>query len=146
MRKCNKCNTDKELDCFTLRKRKSKSGKISLSYRDLCKDCYNEYHRLYSKNNAIYKDKRTERRRILINKITNDKINQGCFICKYNKCGASLHYHHLDKTTKECNISKLIRNGVTKKETLQKELDKCIVLCANCHGEVEAGLVNVTTP
>jgi hypothetical protein len=54
---------------------------------------------------------------------------------KCTKCGfshpAALDFHHVDPSKKEANIHRLLSNGQHKK--LEKELKKCIVLCANCH-------------
>ena len=55
-------------------------------------------------------------------------------MCGYNKCVASLDFHHEDPTKKEYGISS---NGSTISwEKLKIELDKCILLCANCHREL----------
>ena len=54
---------------------------------------------------------------------------------KCTKCGfshpAALDFHHEDPSEKEYNINRLISNGQFKKA--EAELEKCIVLCANCH-------------
>jgi hypothetical protein len=59
-----------------------------------------------------------------------------CEICGYDKCLSALEFHHLDPMTKEFNIS----DRVTTFEDIQAELDKCHLLCANCHREVHDGL------
>lgn len=58
-----------------------------------------------------------------------------CALCGYSKCLAALEMHHVDDHTKEFNISD--RKAWT--EALVRELDKCVLLCANCHREVHAG-------
>lgn len=61
-----------------------------------------------------------------------------CVICGYNRCKAALAFHHFDPNQKE---DKIIRAGFTIKwDRIQKELDKCILLCVRCHAEVHAGL------
>lgn len=60
-----------------------------------------------------------------------------CKICGYSKCFAALEFHHIDPTQKNFEPSKAYKK---KWETLKKELDKCALLCANCHREVHAGL------
>jgi 5-methylcytosine-specific restriction endonuclease McrA len=57
-----------------------------------------------------------------------------CVICGYNKCISSLHFHHLEPLDKEFKIADQIGKSM---EELKKEASKCILLCANCHGEVE---------
>jgi len=60
-----------------------------------------------------------------------------CMLCGYDRCNAALEFHHLDKTTKSFGLS---RNGVIRSwESIRTELDKCVLVCANCHREVETG-------
>jgi hypothetical protein len=63
-----------------------------------------------------------------------------CSNCGYNKCLEALDFHHLDPKTKEYGISTLIRaftHGTIKdKEIVYKEINKCILLCKNCHTEL----------
>jgi len=70
------------------------------------------------------------------------KIDEGCSICGYNKCATSLHYHHTDPKTKVISICRAYTSN-WKKERIDKELAKCILVCANCHGEIEEGLVEI---
>lgn len=57
-----------------------------------------------------------------------------CQLCGYDKCINSLHFHHIDAKTKEGSPSYLIMRA--KWEIAVKELKKCILVCANCHGEI----------
>lgn len=57
-----------------------------------------------------------------------------CEKCGYNKCVAALDFHHLDIDEKQFNIS---NKGLTLSiEKMKKEVDKCILLCSNCHREI----------
>ena len=59
-----------------------------------------------------------------------------CVLCGYDECYASLEFHHLDPSAKEIQISVAIgRKGI---EACRKEVEKCILVCSNCHGEIEA--------
>lgn len=62
------------------------------------------------------------------------KIKGGkCQICGYNKCIDALVFHHTDPLVKEFGLS----NGETRSwEKYLKELEKCILVCANCHAEI----------
>jgi hypothetical protein len=60
-----------------------------------------------------------------------------CKVCGYDKCYASMDFHHLDRTKKEFSIS---GNNMAK-DKLFKELEKCILVCKNCHGEIETGMI-----
>jgi hypothetical protein len=62
-----------------------------------------------------------------------------CGICGYNKCDKSLDFHHIDEEEKEFNLSARIK----KWERLVKEAKKCVMLCANCHREVHAGVTKL---
>lgn len=55
-----------------------------------------------------------------------------CQICGYNKNIAALEFHHIDPSQKDFGISETRHNW----EDTQKELDKCIMICANCHREI----------
>ena len=65
------------------------------------------------------------------------KGNQ-CSICGYNKCNDALEFHHLNPKEKEFNISD--RNIKLDWPEIQKELDKGIIVCANCHREIHSKL------
>ena len=61
--------------------------------------------------------------------------------CGYNKYLGALEFHHTDKN-KEFGIAS---KGYTRSwEIVKRELDKCIMLCSNCHKEAEAGLLDVS--
>lgn len=58
-----------------------------------------------------------------------------CSVCGYKKCNAALEFHHVNPKTKSFGLSK---TGQTRSwEIIKVELDKCILVCANCHREIE---------
>jgi predicted HNH restriction endonuclease len=59
-----------------------------------------------------------------------------CRICGYDKCTAAYDFHHEDMQAKDFEIS----SALTSWERIKPELDKCILLCSNCHREVHDGL------
>ena len=65
-----------------------------------------------------------------------DLFGGKCCICGYDKCIEALEFHHLDKSTKEEKPSKAILSWSF--DRAKKELDKCILVCANCHREIHA--------
>lgn len=65
-----------------------------------------------------------------------ERFGGKCEICGYNKCVNSLVFHHLDPILKEETPQKIIYNGTVEKA--EKELKKCILVCANCHGEIHS--------
>jgi hypothetical protein len=61
-----------------------------------------------------------------------------CQICGYDRCNEALEFHHLDPTKKDFGIS---NKGYTRSwEKVKEEVDKGILLCANCHREFHAGI------
>lgn len=64
-------------------------------------------------------------------------VNKGgkCERCGYSKCLRALHFHHLNPNEKSFQISEAITQNSTPWNVIQDELDKCILLCANCHAE-----------
>lgn len=66
-------------------------------------------------------------------------LGGSCVVCGYDRCVASLDIHHT--RDKEFGIA---HKGVTRSwERLKAELDKCILLCKNCHGEYHAGVIDI---
>lgn len=55
-----------------------------------------------------------------------------CIKCGYNKCMDALEFHHKNPLEKDFSFSK---GYTTTWIRMQNELDKCILLCANCHRE-----------
>lgn len=58
-----------------------------------------------------------------------------CSRCGYDKCLGALHFHHVDPSTKTRKISDFARTSKSSWDERKEELDKCILLCANCHAE-----------
>lgn len=80
------------------------------------------------------------RRRIIKSKLVAEAGGE-CMICGYDRCQQVLEFHHLDPDLKEFQLS---HNGATRSLAKSRaEARKCILLCANCHREVEAGITAV---
>lgn len=96
--------------------------------RQFNKDSYDRRSEVYREN--IYKN-RSVRRGVAKEYVWNYLLAHPC-----TECGESdprlLEFHHLDATTKEYNVSELV-NGRYSLERIQQEINKCVVLCANCH-------------
>ncbi len=58
-----------------------------------------------------------------------------CEICGYNKCEGALDFHHKNPQEKDVEISKWDFNYNQDIQIYLKEVDKCMLLCANCHRE-----------
>ena len=59
-----------------------------------------------------------------------------CCICGYNKYEGALEFHHLEPDKKDFSLS--VRGLTRSWERIVVELDKCILVCANCHRELHA--------
>lgn len=73
----------------------------------------------------------TRLRRLRIKKKSVQYLGGKCQHCGYDKHLAALDFHHLDPSKKDFTIttSKYSHNW----DVIQNELDKCILLCSNCH-------------
>jgi len=79
---------------------------------------------------AVHKRRRMIRQKAL------DYKGGRCEICRYNKCSDALEFHHADSSSKDFSISE---KGYTRSwQKVKEELDKCILVCSNCHRELHA--------
>jgi hypothetical protein len=62
-----------------------------------------------------------------------------CRACGHDRCLAALQFHHLDPATKRFDVGRGMARG-RGIDALREELRRCVLLCANCHAEVEHGL------
>ena len=77
------------------------------------------------------------RRRREVKRVLVDEAGGACVLCGYDRSLAGLHFHHLDRASKSFALS---RRGVTRSMAAARaEAAKCVLLCSNCHAEVEAG-------
>lgn len=65
-----------------------------------------------------------------------------CIVCGYNKHHGCLTFHHIDPSKKEFTISDSNKMTIAWEKILE-EVDKCALLCHNCHGEVHAKLIDL---
>lgn len=122
MKKCPKCNIEKELIDF------NRKGKDKI--QSWCRMCDNEYHRLhYEKNKQYYYEKSKTQRDKNKNYVNSVKIGHSCERCNESDI-ACLDFHHLND--KDETISELVNKG-SSLAAIKKEIEKCIILCSNCH-------------
>lgn len=59
-----------------------------------------------------------------------------CIRCNYDKCDAALEFHHTNPSEKDFSVAhaRLTKFSIV----VTKELDKCLLLCANCHREIHS--------
>jgi transposase len=81
------------------------------------------------------------RRRRKVKQILVGDAGGSCRLCGYDRCIAALEFHHVEPTEKRFSLS---HRGVARSlERARAEARKCILLCSNCHAEVEAGAVTI---
>lgn len=65
-----------------------------------------------------------------------------CALCGYDRCVAAMHFHHRDPEQKIFNIA---ARGLTRAlDAARAEATKCVLLCSNCHAEVETGVAKLS--
>jgi len=119
---CSRCKVVKDLSQFGIRK----TGKR----QSLCVSCNKEYHKEhYRKNKETYltNNKHRAQRRLLW--LSNLKNTLCCEVCGESR-PVCLDFHHMDATTKDRNIGSTFGWSIAR---LEREIDKCKVLCSNCH-------------
>lgn len=94
--------------------------------------------RYYREDRAKFK--RTTIHRIKIKLKAIDYSGGECIICGYKKCRANLTFHHLDRKEKEIGIGSGRSYGW---EVTKREVDKTILICHNCHGEIHCDLIRI---
>ncbi len=66
-----------------------------------------------------------------------------CRVCGYDRTVVNLHFHHVDPRTKSFAITTARGRSLA---AYRAEASKCVLVCANCHGEIEAGLIESPRP
>jgi transposase-like protein len=80
-------------------------------------------------------------RRRRVKRILLAEAGGACALCGYDRCVAALHFHHVNPASKSFALAAA---GVTRSlAAARAEARKCVVLCANCHAEVESGLAEL---
>ena len=69
-----------------------------------------------------------------------DYLGGKCWVCGYSKSMRALVFHHKDPNEKKFSIG---GSQEIRWEKLVKELDKCVLLCANCHAEAHDSLIEI---
>jgi len=82
------------------------------------------------------------RRRRKVKRMLVEEAGGACCLCGYSRCVAAMEFHHLVPAEKSFSLS---HRGVARSlAKARSEASKCALLCANCHAEVEAGLITLT--
>jgi len=80
------------------------------------------------------KGKRSKAQNQACRSYINEDKKRGCELCGYNKFIGALDYHHVRGE----KVFELNRPASRSIKTIQDEIDKCMLVCANCHRELHA--------
>ena len=81
------------------------------------------------------------KRRTKVKQLAIDYKGGKCEICEYSKYNGALEFHHLEPNEKEFNIG---RYGHSRSwERVKNEIDKCILVCSNCHKEIHGNIIKL---
>lgn len=104
-----------------------------LPYNSRCRECHNEYQKDYYKRNPRSINKSAIRRRREIRKMVIESKNKSC-----EDCGIQYHWYVMDldhvRDKKKFSLS-IAGSHMWALKTVQEEIDKCDVVCSNCHRE-----------
>lgn len=133
---CSKCKQLKPETDFNLRSKLT--GKLQAS----CRACTQfEGKRHYSNNKQAVKSKVRIRSKHYRNQCTEWKQQLHCSSCSENKYYC-LDFHHLDPNIKDGSVGRLLAtNSIS---LALKEIEKCIIVCSNCHRKIHYGDIEVT--
>jgi 5-methylcytosine-specific restriction endonuclease McrA len=83
---------------------------------------------------AEYIKKAVSKRRNRLKDMAIEYKGGKCKLCGYKRFNGALEFHHLGSSEKDFGVSK---DGLTRSwERVKKEINKCILVCANCHREL----------
>lgn len=132
-RKCFRCQEIQPLSCFSWR------NKGQSTRQRECKKCYALTRKRHYRANKVALVKATKiRGKNYLADFQQYKQSLKCFYCPENT-SVCLDFHHTDPSTKKYAVSSKANNVPLK--TLMEEINKCIVVCKNCHAKLHAGLV-----
>jgi hypothetical protein len=100
------------------------------------------FHR-YGRKRPYWRCKRcvgeaVTRRHQKVKRILVAEAGGACCLCGYDKCMFTLHFHHVDPAAKSFGVTMARGKSLA---AFRDEAKKCVLVCANCHGEIEAGLI-----
>jgi predicted Zn-ribbon and HTH transcriptional regulator len=151
--RCPRCNGERVAQRRRPRPRhvvRSRGGSVSTTLPRVTRTCSRHgettfavrsdgrgYRRLRCRSEAV------TRRRRRVKALLVQEAGGACVVCGYNHHPAALEFHHVDRADKAFAMSD---GGVARSLRLaQAEAAKCVLLCANCHAEVEAGVATISS-
>lgn len=94
------------------------------------------------KDRAEYMKRAVAKRRLMIKQRAVEYKGGKCCICGYSRYIGALDFHHIDPKAKKFNLG---LDGLTRSwDRTKSEIDKCVLVCSNCHREIHAGLIDLS--
>tara|TARA_R100000781_G_scaffold14941_2_gene12303 strand:+ start:1617 stop:2096 length:480 start_codon:yes stop_codon:yes gene_type:complete len=130
IKKCSYCEKYYKMSDFSwkLKRLNKRSNKCRQCTNEYSRKHYIKYKHKYKKRVKVNTEKYKKERRDLVYEF---KLSNPCA-----SCGESnpivLEFHHLDPKEKRNDVSNMASHGYSAK-SIEKEIEKCIILCANCH-------------
>jgi hypothetical protein len=84
---------------------------------------------------AVAKRRRTVKQKLV------DEAGGACVLCGYSRWPGALQFHHVEPGTKEFHLAQRGHSRSIAKS--RAEMRKCVLLCANCHAEIEGGFATL---
>jgi hypothetical protein len=109
----------------------------SPEYRTLCPECHNLYLSERRKARRPTVTSQALDRKYLMKRRCTDYLGGRCVRCGYDKCIKAMTFHHRQPEAKEFSVSQMLDRAWP---VLVAELNKCDLLCFNCHMEEHCGL------
>ena len=129
---CNICEEEKPIEEFHW------ADKEHRYRRGTCMACKNAGSRVRNKHPAVRLSKRDASRKA--RRANHERLLEyigGKYVCEYcgytDECTAPFDFHHIDRTSKELGVGNMMQLSW---ERVKSEVDKCIILCSNCHRKV----------
>jgi DNA-binding CsgD family transcriptional regulator len=110
-------------------------SKFNLGKSTVIKHTENKYIKLSDKELKIRNYQKVKNFRQKLKEKAIDYKGGCCEKCGYDRCDSALEFHHLDPKEKDFGIGSY---SVLSWEKVKVELDKCIMVCANCHREIHS--------
>jgi hypothetical protein len=133
-RTCSKCGVEKDISEFRLRNR------FTGRRQSYCNDCGSQMGKDWYERNKDYQKQNASKHRSEYQKRGREYIWDYLSTHPCIKCGESdphaLEFHHA-RGAKVIEVSRLVGRG-SSLEMLKAEIEKCDVLCANCHRKLTA--------
>ena len=83
------------------------------------------------------------RRKQKVKRILVEEAGGCCAVCGYDRTVVNLHFHHVIPSEKAFRLSMGTGRSL---DAFREEAKKCVLVCANCHGEIEAELIPSPPP